>query len=228
MIVAGAATSILSLYVIPAFADSPSEGTLGVLLGALSGPSVSPAPVDGPANACPHATGVSAAPGPSYGDSCTSGPDSHGSQGAAQDADHGDGREHGGHGPDSGHDGVVGYDGDSGHDGVVGYDDDGGYGDNPDTPGGDGDTPPTSPPTTPLASPPTTPPPTATPLTPEPPATPPTTPSAKPPAAGPPAQPPSLAHTGDGELAIVGSGVAALLMTSGVILYRRGRAASRW
>ncbi|WP_217241734.1 LPXTG cell wall anchor domain-containing protein, partial [Streptomyces sp. AC555_RSS877] len=51
-------------------------------------------------------------------------------------------------------------------------------------------------------------------------------PSTKPPAS-PPTEPPSLPDTGAGEQALVVSAVAALLLTGGAILYRRGRAASR-
>ncbi|WP_157870271.1 LPXTG cell wall anchor domain-containing protein, partial [Streptomyces ossamyceticus] len=40
------------------------------------------------------------------------------------------------------------------------------------------------------------------------------------------ARPPALPETGAGEQVLAASGMAALLLTSGAILYRRGRAGS--
>ncbi|MES9618947.1 chaplin [Streptomyces tuirus] len=115
-----------------------------------------------------------------------------------------------------------------GADSHAGYgDDDGGY--------GYGDTPPTKPPHTPPTKPPHTPP-TKPPHTPPPgghqstpPATPPATPPVDrhtpPPPPGGQEQPPSLPETGAGEL-LGAAGTSAALIVSGVVLYRRGRAAA--
>ncbi|MEV2212716.1 hypothetical protein AB0H86_14900 [Streptomyces sp. NPDC050997] len=172
MVVTAAATSILSLYVTPVFADSPSEGTPGGSLGALSGT---------------PAAFYDESGGSGYGDDDGSGDD------AAYEED-------------------SGY----GHD----SDESGGYGAD-DEPGGYGDPPPEQPPTTPRVSPPPTTPPVTTP----PPATPPPILVTTPPAS-PVMRPLTLAETGPRENALVASGLAALLLTSGTILYRRGRAGS--
>ncbi|MBB5794862.1 LPXTG cell wall anchor domain-containing protein [Streptomyces caelestis] len=138
--------------------------------------------------------------------------------------DAGHGRDDAGHGrddadhdrDDADHRDESGY-GDGGGDGGYGHDESG-YGEEE---GGYGDTPTTKPPaeTKPPASPPTTPPAeTKPPITP---------PASSPPHTEPSTEPPSLAETGSDQQVLAASGVAALLLTSGAVLYRRGRAASR-
>jgi LPXTG-motif cell wall-anchored protein len=134
----------------------------------------------------------------------------------ADDIDLGYGHKESGYGHDEGGYGhkESGY----GHD-EGGYgDDEGGYGEDE---GGYGDTPVTKPPkeTKPPKTPPTTPPVKTTPPT--------TPPASVPPHTEPPAEPPSLPETGGDEQVLAASGVAVLLLTSGAVLYRRGRAASR-
>ncbi|WP_338900460.1 LPXTG cell wall anchor domain-containing protein [Streptomyces sp. TG1A-60] len=261
MVVTAAATSVLSLYVVPAFADSSHEETSGDSLGALSDtPAALPADSvlhalgNGPASAGPDTSDVSTAPDLSPLNSRVGGPKTSGSQGAARDSASADGREQGvhghdsgygddgGHGRDSGYGDGGGYGGDGGHGRDSGYGDAAGYGDDYGY-GGYGDTPPTKPPTTPPASPPSTTPPVSHPPTTPPVSHPPTTPPVKSPPTSapptvpggipprkpptsPPTQPPSLPETGGNEQVLAASGIAALLLTSGAVLYRRGRAAS--
>ncbi|MET7688843.1 LPXTG cell wall anchor domain-containing protein [Streptomyces sp. NPDC005483] len=227
MVVAAAATGILSLCGIPAFANAHSEGTLGGPLGALSGVSdahhddsasrehADHSSVGGQANARADIDG--------YGDTGENGDGDGGREivGKGDGSASGSGKDVVGKGDGSasgsGKDVVGKGDGDgSGNHAVGNGDDDAGYGD-------DSDTPPTAPPTAP-ASPPVTTPPTRTPPSHIPPSH--TPPAVKPPAA-PPEQPPTLPETGAGPEITVGSGVAALLITGGVVLYRRGRATSR-
>jgi LPXTG-motif cell wall-anchored protein len=224
---AAAATSVLSLYGVPAFADSRT---------------------DVPANTWDGFIDLRAALTPFLGESRTRGVYSPGSADALHGAGRGEKREEreqcegreqpeegeergrgygseygGGYGADAGY----GRHDDHGHNppsgNPRGYGDEPGYGDSPPT------SPPTSPSTAPRTRPPASPPTTATPPTAEPPrSSPPTTwtqPPPEPPLA-PPAKP-SLPETGSNEQALVASAVAALLLTSGAILYRRGRAASR-
>ncbi|WP_407071061.1 LPXTG cell wall anchor domain-containing protein [Streptomyces cellulosae] len=250
---AGAATSILSLYVIPAFASAQTDGPLEGTLGALSGASAPDLPVSDPANACPASVGVSA--DPSVGKPCNSVADSRAAHGAAhasapkgRDSSAGYGDDDSGSGggvgqiddrqgagdslggvlgpgdPGNPLGGVLGHgDGDGGDwdydepgqggdwDYDPGQGDESGYGD-------DGDPPPTTPPTTtPPTTPPVSPPATKPPAKTPPRHTPPTTP---------PAQPPTLPQTGGGAGTVAGTGVAALLITGGVALYRRGRTTS--
>ncbi|MFI8216233.1 chaplin [Streptomyces sp. NPDC085932] len=138
----------------------------------------------------------------------------------------GEDRSHGGGDTPRG-DGGYGHDDGGGHgrdDDGYGRDDDGGY--------GYGDTPPTEPPHTPPTKPPHTPP-TQPPHTPPPGghrSTPPQTPPGTPPGGhhtppGGQEQPPSLPETGAEALLGAAAGSAALI-TGGVVLYRRGRAAS--
>jgi LPXTG-motif cell wall-anchored protein len=174
MVVTAAATSILSLYVTQAFADSHAEGAPGGSLGALSG------------------TSAALYGGSGYGDD---------DSGAS------------GYGDDDGGASDSGYGDDDG------YGDDSGYGHDSDPPGSYGDTPAAQPPSTPPASPPATTPPVTSP----PPATTPPT-SVTTPSAPPSTQPPTLPETGGDGHAVVVSGLAALLLTGGTILYRRGRA----
>ncbi|MFJ7332571.1 hypothetical protein ACIQUU_04835 [Streptomyces sp. NPDC101116] len=108
-----------------------------------------------------------------------------------------DGETGGGYGDDGDTGGGYGDDGDTG----------GGYGDDGDTGGGYGETPGPTPSTTPPVTPPE--------------GTPPVTPPSHH-----PHQPPSMAETGAGRGTLVNSGIAAALVTGGVLLYRRGRAMS--
>ncbi|WP_307030450.1 LPXTG cell wall anchor domain-containing protein [Streptomyces canus] len=209
---AAAATSILSLCGIPAFADAQSEGTLGGSLGALSG--------------APDAQHDDSAPREHADHSSVRGQaNAHADiEGYGDSGDSDSGKEIVGKGDGGGSvKGVVGTGDGNGNHAVENGDDDAGYGDDDAGYGDDSDTPPTGPPTAP-ASPPVTTPPTRTPPSHAPPSH--TPPSVKPPA-GPPAQPPTLPETGAGAETIVGSGVAALLITGGVALYRRGRTTSR-
>ncbi|MDQ0930684.1 LPXTG cell wall anchor domain-containing protein [Streptomyces turgidiscabies] len=225
MVVTAAATSVLSLYVIPALAESPPREAPGGTLGALSDTSavlldgsVLQILENGPASASPNTGDAGAAPGPSPVNSRIGGPKPSVSQGAAHDSALADGREHGDHGHDSDHVEAAGY----GDDSDYGYGDDSGYGDDY----GYGDTPPTKPPTTPPVSPPPTTPPVKSPPASPPPTAPAGIPPRKPPAS-PPTQPPGLPETGANEHVLPAAGIAALLLTSGAILYRRGRAGSR-
>ncbi|MFE6195494.1 chaplin [Streptomyces sp. NPDC057838] len=241
MVAAAAATGILSLCGGAALADSTAEGAAKGSPGAASGNDVQ-VPVDVPVNACGNTVDVVAALNPAFGNSCANGQDGHG---------HGDREEHRqdssgassyddgddlpgddgedwpgdeddwlpGDGEDRSHAGGEPSRGDHGYgrdDGGYGRDDDGGY--------GYGDTPPTEPPHTPPATPPH-----------HPPATPPpgghqSTPPHTPPEGhhtppGGQEQPPSLPETGAQDL--FGSAAAsAALITGGIVLYRRGRAAS--
>ncbi|MFF5309492.1 chaplin [Streptomyces massasporeus] len=102
-------------------------------------------------------------------------------------------------------------------------DDDGGYGDDDTPPTKPPHTPPTKPPHTPPAKPPHTPPPDGHQSTP--PATPPGDRHTPPPPPGGQEQPPSLAETG-AEALLGAAGTSAALIVSGVVLYRRGRAAA--
>ncbi|KAA0909427.1 chaplin [Streptomyces apricus] len=124
MVVAAAATSILSLYSSQAFADSDASGAAADSPGVLSGNNVQ-APLDVPVNACGNSADVVAALNPAFGNSCDTSagkhrkPDAshhgassgHGApsgQGAhhGHGSDHGDGAHHGGgsghHGPGPG------------------------------------------------------------------------------------------------------------------------------
>ncbi|MGW7263016.1 chaplin [Streptomyces sp. NPDC054842] len=116
MVVAAAATGILSMYGTPALADSQADGAASGSPGVGSGNNVA-VPVDVPVNACGNSVNVVGALNPSFGNSCANGPakqGGHGSHGAPhRPAPHGG--HGGGHG--SGHHG-------GGHDG-------GGYGDAP-------------------------------------------------------------------------------------------------
>ncbi|CAL9458882.1 hypothetical protein SUDANB2_02586 [Streptomyces sp. enrichment culture] len=255
MVAAAAATGILSLCGGAALADSTAEGAAKGSPGAASGNNIQ-APVEVPVNACGNTVDVVAALNPAFGNSCANDSHRHGGYGdgghhdsaggsAYDDGDdwpgddgdlppgdggdrsHGGGTPRGGYGHD-GDDGGYGHDGDGGgygHDDGGGYgrDDDGGYGRDDDGGYGYGDTPPTKPPHTPPTKPPHTPPA-------KPPHTPPQTPPGTPPGGhhtppGGPEQPPSLPETGAEALFGAAAGSAALI-TGGVVLYRRGRAAS--
>jgi hypothetical protein len=245
MVAAAAATGILSLYGTPAFADVRSEGSPGVSPSAVSGHKAEFA-----AEAAANADYGSAGEADSReGEASTSDGDGrdHGSAGEGREANSrdgetstsdADGRDHGSaaeanssdgeasssdqgprpwngaslDGRDIGVDLGVSYGDDSGYGddgyGDDGYEDDSGYGDDSSTPPTDS---PTSPPSTP---------PSASP-------TPPRSPAPHVPHAKPPAQPPSLAETGAGEQMLGAAGVAALLVTGGTLVYRRGRVGFR-
>ncbi|MEV5954332.1 chaplin family protein [Streptomyces sp. NPDC051987] len=78
MVAAAAATSILSLYGSPAFADSEATGIGGGSPGVLSGNNVQ-APVSVPVNVCGNSVDAAAALNPAFGNSCAnpSHPDQH-------------------------------------------------------------------------------------------------------------------------------------------------------
>ncbi|WP_371651617.1 chaplin [Streptomyces mirabilis] len=79
MVVAAAATSILSLYGTPVFADSHADASAMDSPGVASGNSVQ-VPVHVPVNACGNTVNVIGALNPTFGNSCTNGS---GSQGAS-------------------------------------------------------------------------------------------------------------------------------------------------
>ncbi|MEV6183421.1 hypothetical protein [Streptomyces sp. NPDC052015] len=246
---AAAATSILSLYGTPASADPRFEGTSGVSPSGRSGHTAE-APADTAANTDGSSTNVRAEGNPSLRYTWSSGPNLRGSNGPSPDAD----RQYGdqGHNSGFGYDGKYSHDADYGDDSDggdgagnsddsdggdgagnsddsdggdgVGYGDDSdggdGAGNSDDSDGGDGagnsddsSTPPTEPPTSSTSSIPAA-------------AKAPTSPQTATSTTKSPTQPSSLAETGNEEEVLVASGLAALLVTSGVILYRRGRAAS--
>lgn len=213
MVAAAAATGILSLCGGAALADTTADGAAKGSPGAVSGNNVQ-VPVEVPLNACGNTVDVVAALNPAFGNSCANGSDAgegrerHDSSGTSLPDGDDTSRGHAEDPPSGG-----GY-------GDEEYGDDGGYGDD-DGGYGYGDTPPTKPPQTPPATPPHTPPATTPPHTP-PPGGHESTPPATPP--GGPGQPPSLAETGAD--ALYGAAAAsAVLITGGVVLYRRGRAA---
>ncbi|MEU9453591.1 chaplin family protein [Streptomyces sp. NPDC048277] len=242
---AAAATSILSLYGSPAFADSDATGAAGGSPGVLSGNNVQ-APVNVPINICGNSVDAASALNPAFGNSCVNTSDSH---------RHSDSRFHGmpyGHHRDSGY-------GDSGYgDAPPAYGDSappshGGqtppsYGqDTPPPHGGHNsppctDTPPghSTPPSPPGHSTPPAPPRHSTPPSPPAHSTPPSPPahstpprhSTPPSLTTPPGggqqhgAPPTLAHTGS-EGMLAASAASAVLIAGGTILYRRGRATSR-
>ncbi|WP_145968994.1 hypothetical protein [Streptomyces hyaluromycini] len=267
MIVAGCATTLLSLWGIPALADSRTDAATAETLGTLSGHSAADVPVDAPAKTddvpaygaqgadrgadrgaeggdagrtSDHGRTGGQRDVDGYGDDSGSGRvvgqgDSGGSGGIAGQGDSGGSGGIAGHGDSGGSGGIAGR-GDSGgsdwitglgdvsgSDWITGHGVDSGRGDDVTGDYGDDETPPTTPPA-PLPS---SPPRVATPPKPAPHVhTPSSGPSTAPPAAR-PEQPPSLAETGVGSETTAASGVAAFLMASGVIFYRRGRAASR-
>jgi hypothetical protein len=70
---AAAATSVLSLYGSPAFADSQADGTAQNSAGLLSGNTIQ-APVDVPVNVCGNTVDGAAALNPAFGNKCANGP----------------------------------------------------------------------------------------------------------------------------------------------------------
>ncbi|MEV6054244.1 chaplin, partial [Streptomyces sp. NPDC052107] len=71
VVVAAAATSVLSLYGSPAIADSNADGTSNGSPGVLSGNTVQ-VPVNVPINACGNTVNVIALLNPAFGNSCDS------------------------------------------------------------------------------------------------------------------------------------------------------------
>ncbi|WP_432172233.1 chaplin [Streptomyces sp. Tue6028] len=277
MVVAAAATSIVSLYGNPAFADAGAEGVAADSPGIASGNNVQ-VPLNVPVNACGNTVDVIALLNPAFGNSCANGSGSGGTSGTTETSG------------TSGVPGVSQHDDDSVH----GPDDIGrvtpgtysgssAHGETTGSPGvlsgglfqvpldvpvnacgntvdvvsalnpafgnecGYGDTPPTTPPKTtppkttpPTTTPPPTPPPTTTPprtvtppstppATPPPTYTPPTPPASTPPPVEEQTPPPpggSLPNTGS-EGTLAASAASAALLAGGILLYRRGRAASR-
>ncbi|MEV7974983.1 hypothetical protein [Streptomyces sp. NPDC086519] len=251
MIVAGCATTLLSLWGIPALADSRTDASTAEAPDTLPAQSAADVQADAPAKTAeaPAHRAQGAEQPAERGDAGRTsdhgraggqrdvdgyGDDTAAGRGAAQGdtsasgqtAGHGDadgvGRVVGqgvenvseiiaGHGDANGSDSIAGHGVGSGRDDVV----TGGYGDD-ETPS---PTPPAPQPTSPPRA-----------VTPPKPAhhvhTPSPKPSTAPPAAR-PEQPSSLAHTGVGSETMAASGVAAFLMASGVVFYRRGRAGSR-
>lgn len=149
MVLAAAATGIMSLYASPAFADSTTTATASDSPGVASGNNVQ-VPVNVPLNFCGNTVDVVAALNPAFGNSCANGSGSHGrhaaphhpawhdtgsAQGSGSAAGHrgadhsgggysGHGGEHGGYGGHSGGD----YGGERGGQGGYGGEH-GGYGD---------------------------------------------------------------------------------------------------
>ncbi|MGA5707906.1 hypothetical protein ACPCK8_15740 [Streptomyces cellulosae] len=227
MIVAGAATSILSVCAIPAFADSDTREATADTLGALA--------YDAPGLVEPGASETGSRllgdEARSTGDRSTVagyGDDNagDGAEGRTSHTPRQDGspqgvgadvvREVGRHVDDVR--GVVGRVGEEVGEHLVGgafpgrgewIEEEGGYGDD-----GDMSEPPVSEPTAPPVTSPTT-----TPSAP--------TPEEAPPAVRPHGEPPSLAQTGAGDEMVMVSGAAAALLISGVLVYRRGRVTSR-
>lgn len=113
MVVAAAATSIMSLYGTPALADSHANGAATDSPGLLSGNNLQ-VPVDVPVNICGNTVDVIAALNPAFGGSCANGSGSHGKPHSSSEPS--SSSETGN--PGSGSDGGYGEDS-SGGDGVV-------------------------------------------------------------------------------------------------------------
>ncbi|GGU33063.1 hypothetical protein GCM10010259_24360 [Streptomyces daghestanicus] len=106
MVVAAAATSVLSLCGSPALADSQADGAAKDSPGVVSGNAVQ-VPIDIPVNACGNTVDVIAALNPAFGNACANtGADDqgHGHGGYGHD---GPSAGHGGHGGHSGPDGAA-------------------------------------------------------------------------------------------------------------------------
>ncbi|GAA4997779.1 chaplin [Streptomyces siamensis] len=82
MVVAAAATSIVSLYGNPAFADAGAEGVAADSPGIASGNNVQ-VPLNVPVNACGNTVDVVALLNPAFGNSCANGPGSRGTSGTS-------------------------------------------------------------------------------------------------------------------------------------------------
>ncbi|MFE2662486.1 chaplin [Streptomyces mirabilis] len=198
MVVAAAATSILSLYGTPVFADSHADASAMDSPGVASGNSVQ-VPVHVPVNACGNTVNVIGALNPTFGNSCTNGSGSQGGS-SGSSGSFASGRTQGSPGVLSGNHAQAPVD--------VPVNACGNTVDvvallNPafgnrcgNEPGGNVNTPPSTPPTVPPVTPPTVPPvtpPTVPPVTPPtvPPVTPPTVPPVTPPTV-PPVTPPTV------------------------------------
>jgi LPXTG-motif cell wall-anchored protein len=233
MVVAAAATSILSLYGTPVFADSHADASAMDSPGVASGNSVQ-VPVHVPVNACGNTVNVIGALNPTFGNSCANGSGSQGNSSGSLAS----GRTQGSPGVLSGNHAQAPVD--------VPVNACGNSVDvvallNPafgnrcgNEHGGSVNTPPVTPPTVPPVTPPTVPPvtpPTVPPVTP--PTVPPVTPVTPSRTVGQPVlpvspseNPPTLAHTGS-ENVLGASAAGAALLLGGAVLYRRGRVASR-
>lgn len=137
MVLAAAATGIMSLYASPAFADSTATATVSDSPGVLSGNNVQ-VPVNVPLNVCGNTVDVVAALNPAFDNSCANGSSSHGRHIAPQRAAqheassvHGSGPAGAYSGADHSGGGYRGYDGEhggyGGHSGGE-YGGQGGYG----------------------------------------------------------------------------------------------------
>uniref|UniRef100_UPI00048C6392 chaplin n=1 Tax=Streptomyces sp. 142MFCol3.1 TaxID=1172179 RepID=UPI00048C6392 len=82
MVVAAAATSIVSLYGNPAFADAGAEGVAADSPGIASGNNVQ-VPLHVPVNACGNTVNVVALLNPAFGNSCANGSGSSGTSGTS-------------------------------------------------------------------------------------------------------------------------------------------------
>ncbi|MER7938310.1 MULTISPECIES: chaplin [unclassified Streptomyces] len=228
MVVAAAATGILSLYTGTALADTDATGSASGAPGVVSG-NVVQAPVDVPVNLCGNSVDVAAVLNPALGNSCANTSASAEPTGErAHDTSYGDSAY--GDSSDAG----PAY-GSTGCD--AGYGAEGATATAP--PAYGEETPPpceeTTPPPSPTPPPSHTPPPTRTPPpspTPPPTWTPPSptpsTPVPTPPPGDHQSPPPSLPHTGSDRTAMaVTSAASAALIAAGTLLFRRGRAASR-
>ncbi|MFJ6831945.1 chaplin [Streptomyces sp. NPDC091209] len=131
VVLAAAATGIMSLYASPAFADSTATATASDSPGVVSGNNIQ-VPVNVPVNLCGNTVDIVAALNPAFGNSCANGSGSHGRHVAPHNLAQHDASS--AHGSDRapGHSGAAhsggGYGGYSGEHG--GYDDHsgGGYG----------------------------------------------------------------------------------------------------
>ncbi|WTI72371.1 chaplin [Streptomyces sp. NBC_00728] len=85
MVLAAAATGIMSLYASPAFADSTATATASDSPGVVSGNNVQ-VPVNVPVNLCGNTVDVVAALNPAFGNSCANGSGSHVRHAAPQHA----------------------------------------------------------------------------------------------------------------------------------------------
>jgi hypothetical protein len=238
VVVAAAATGILSLYATPGFADSNANGAATDSPGVASGNNVQ-VPVHVPVNACGNTVNVIAALNPAFGNSCTNRSSSSPVQGASSSGSSAHGVAYDSPGVLSGNTAQAPVDVPVNACGnavdVIGVLNPA-FGNQCANEGQPTPPPPTPPVTVPpRVTPPATVPPRVTPPTtpvtaPPPlrnahPAIPPNTPSLT----GqeqPPGAPPTLARTGSEDV-LAASAASVALLAGGALLYRRGRAASR-